>query len=312
MATNNPSRPVRRAAKPAGGSRAWPIVITVLVLLVGGWALKTFMLEGGQAKNILLMGVDADKTRTDVVILAHLDPKFGLVNLLSIPRDTWVDIDCKGLKPCQTPDKLAHAHVWGGENGPETTVATVEHFLGVQIDSYVQVDFEGFRHLVDALGGVDMVIDQEMNYVDPTPPGLTIHFKASKQPQHLNGQKALEYVRFRADGLGDVGRTERTRKFLHAVLEAARQKGTVTQVPAMWRAMAPYVKTNVDDGTIATLARMGTKLDPAKAQMAMVPGTPVTLKSGPWVWQADVPKTQALVDSLIKHPKPDQATSAAR
>jgi LCP family protein required for cell wall assembly len=305
-------RPVRRnRSSPGGGSRALPIAIAILALLVGGWALQTFLVGGTAPKNILLMGVDADKTRTDVVILAHLEPKTGVLNLLSIPRDTWVEIDCTGLKPCQSPDKLAHAHAWGGKNGPATTVKTVEHLLGVPIDGYVKVDFEGFRHLVDAIGGVDLVIDHDMNYEDPTPPGLSIHFRASKAPQHLDGLQALQYVRYRADGLGDIGRTERTRKFLAAVMEGVRQKGTIARLPALWRTMAPYVKTDLDDATIAALVRMGPDLDPSRARMAMVPGSPVEFKNGPWVWQADAAKTQALVDSLIKHPSLDEGSPSA-
>jgi LCP family protein required for cell wall assembly len=282
----------------------WTILFAVLLLAGAAWAAKTYFLDGAQPKNILLMGVDQDKTRTDVVLLAHIDPRQGIVNLLSIPRDTWVNIPCAGLKTCQSPDKLAHAHAWGGNKGPETTVATVQTFLGVPIDGYAKVDFEGFQKVIDTLGGVDILIDKNMDYEDPTPPGLYIHFKASDKPQHLNGQKALEYVRFRNDGQGDIGRTERTRKFLYAVLDSIKQNGKISQLPGIWKEVAPYVITNVDGGTIAALARLAPKLDRHNIQMEMVPGTPVTLQNGPWIWEADVPKTQALVDSLIKAPKP--------
>lgn len=291
------SRPARRQ------SSVWPVILAIGLLAAGGWAIYTFLLGGG-AKNILLMGVDENKTRTDVVLLAHVEPKNGTVNLLSIPRDTWVEIPCAGNKQCQSPDKLAHAHVWGGEQGPEMTVQTVEKLLGVKIDGYVRVDFEGFSKLVDAIGGVDIVIDQNMYYNDPTPPGLLINFKASKEPQHLNGQKALEFVRFRNDGQGDIGRTERTRKFLKAVLEAVQKKGMVSQIPTLYKSMAPFVKTDLDAATVTALARVAPKVDPTGIKMDTVPGEPVILKNGPWIWQAKVPETQALVDTLIKGKKP--------
>lgn len=299
-----------KTGKARPGRRTYsvvPILVAIALLVVGGWAVSTFVLGGG-AKNILLMGVDENKTRTDVVVLAHVDPKAGQVNLISLPRDTWVEVPCAGLDPCQSPDKLAHAHVWGGKKGPETTVKTVERFLGVKIDGYVRVDFEGFKHLVDAIGGVDILIDQNMYYHDPTPPELLINFKASDKPQHLDGAQALKYVRFRNDGQGDIGRTERTRRFLKAVLAAVQQKGIVSQVPTLYSTLSPYIATDLDMSTITALARIAPKVDPEKIQMASIPGDPVILKNGPWVWQAKVDETQVLVDTMIKGIKPAAAT----
>lgn len=310
MSTSANQQLSRTARKKRGGSKVLPILLAVLLLAGGAWAAKTYYLDGGQPKNILLMGVDENKTRTDVVMLAHVDPKQGIVNLISIPRDTWVDIPCEGIKTCYSPDKLAHAHAYGGEEGPELAVATVEHFLGVQIDGYARVDFDGFQQVIDTLGGVDIVIEKNMDYEDPTPPGLYIHFKGSPEPQHLTGKQALEYVRFRNDGQGDVGRTDRTRKFLHAVLDTLKAKGTVSKLPQLWKDMAPYVKTDVDSGTIAALARVAGKVDTQSIQMEMVPGTPEVLANGPWIWRADGAKTQELVDRLVHYPTKEAATKA--
>lgn len=292
-----------RTARPGRGNSGVPILIAIALLVAGGWAIFTFLLGGG-SKNILLMGLDENKTRTDVVMLAHIEPKSGTVNLISLPRDTWLEVPCDGLDPCQTPDKLAHAHVWGGKKGPEITVKTVERFLGIKIDGYVRVDFDGFKHLVDAIGGVDILIDQNMYYHDPTPPELLINFKASDKPQHLDGASALKYVRFRNDGQGDIGRGERTRRFLKAVLAGVQQKGIVSQIPTMYKAMSPYITTDLNASTITALARVAPKVDPNKIEMASIPGDPVILKNGPWVWQAKVDETQALVDRLIKGIKP--------
>lgn len=301
----------RTARKKRRGSRVLPILLAVLLLAGGAWAAKTYFLDGGQPKNILLMGVDENKTRTDVVMLAHVDPRQGIVNLISVPRDTWVEIPCEGIKTCYSPDKLAHAHAYGGDQGPELAVATVEKFLGVQVDGYARVDFDGFKQVIDTLGGVDIVIEKNMDYEDPTPPGLYIHFKGSPEPQHLTGKQALEYVRFRNDGQGDVGRTERTRKFLHAVLDTLKSKGTVSKLPQLWKDMAPYVKTNIDSGTIAALARVAGKVDSQSIQMEMVPGTPKVLDKGPWIWEADAAKTQDLVNRLIHFPTKEGAPKAA-
>ncbi|HWI61549.1 MAG TPA: LCP family protein [Symbiobacteriaceae bacterium] len=296
-----------RTARKKGGSKVLPVLLAIVLLAAGAWGVKTYFLDGGQPKNILLMGVDQDKTRTDVVMLAHVDPRQGIVNLISVPRDTWVEIPCEGIKTCYSPDKLAHAHAYGGDQGPELAAKTVEKFLGIKIDGYARVDYEGFKKVIDTLGGVEILIDKDMDYEDPTPPGLYIHFKASKTPQKLNGQKALEYVRFRNDGQGDVGRTERTRKFLYALVESLKKNGKISQLPQLWKDMSPYMTTNIDSGTAAALARVAPKIDPANINMEMIPGKAVILKSGPWVWEADAAKTQALVNNLIVNPKPATA-----
>jgi len=303
MSTSSGPNLSRSARNKGGGSKVLPILLAVILLAGGAWALKTFFLDGGTPKNILLMGVDQDKTRTDVVLLAHVDPRQGIVNLLSLPRDTYVNIPCGEIEVCYSPDKLAHAHAYGGEQGPQLAVKTVESFLGIQIDGYARVDYDGFKKVIDTLGGVEILIDKDMDYEDPTPPGLSIHFRASKTPQPLSGQKALEYVRFRNDGQGDIGRTERTRKFLHALIDSLKKNGKIGQLPQLWKDMAPYLTTNIDSGTAAALARVAPKIDTNAITMEMVPGKSVILKSGPWVWEADAAKTQVLVDTLIKNPK---------
>ncbi|MDB4896628.1 MAG: putative transcriptional regulator, partial [Firmicutes bacterium] len=132
-----------RAAQKSSASALWPILIAVLVLVLGGIAVNAFQ-GGAGPKNILLMGVDEDKTRTDVMVLAHIDPAQGLVSLISLPRDTLVDIPCAGLQYCVSPDKLAHAHAYGGAKGPEVAVQTMEKLLGISVDGYVRIDYNGF------------------------------------------------------------------------------------------------------------------------------------------------------------------------
>jgi LCP family protein required for cell wall assembly len=293
--------PLSQSKRPTKPAWVWPVVISLLLLGIGAWAFKALVFDATGPKNILILGVDEDKTRTDVVILAHIDQGKGIVNLISIPRDTYVNIPCGSIKVCQPTDKINHAHAYGG---PDLTVSTVQGLLGVDIDGYMKVDFAGFEQVVDTLGGVDMVIDKDMYYLDPTPPRLEINFKASNQPQHLNGKKALQYVRFRNDGLGDIGRTERTRKFLTALMQTLNGGGKITKLPALMTTMWPNVKTNIDLGTAVALARVAPRIKANQIHMSMIPGHEGTSPNGLWIWNADVAKTQALVDSLIKHPQP--------
>lgn len=303
-------------AKHAQQKRAsiLPILIVIAVILLGGWAIKTFAFGATEPVNILLMGLDEGKIRTDVVVLAHIDPKQKLVNLLSLPRDTLVEIDCTGLgDACTSPDKLAHAHAYGDEQGPEVTVATVERLLGVQIDYYIRADYAGFREVVDTLGGVDLVIDKDMDYYDPyAHPPLEIHFKASPEPQHLDGELALNFVRFRSDGLGDIGRTERTKKFLVALAKKAKESQSLTKLPSVATTIISHVKTNMDTATAAALARSAASMNMDHVRMATLPGIDNRDHPRGWVWEMDPEKGPEIIDQLIRNPKPPEEEPAAK
>lgn len=281
------------------------VIIALAVLLGGGWMAKTLFVESVAPKTILLMGLDEGLIRTDVLMVAHIEPKHNMVTLLSVPRDTLVEIPCAGLDPCLTPDKVAHAHVYGGKRGPQVTRKAVENLLGVKIDHYVRVSYDGFVKVVDRLGGVKIVIDKNMHYEDPyAHPPLKIHFKASPQPQHLNGEDALKYVRFRADGLGDLGRIDRTKKFFRALAASLRQSGMISKLPDLVTTVWPYIDTDLDTATAISLARLAPKLDPENLATEVIPGADKTLKDGRWVWLADEAKTRELVDRLIRNPQP--------
>ncbi|HLO02412.1 MAG TPA: LCP family protein [Symbiobacteriaceae bacterium] len=274
-----------------------PVLLTLLLVgvVAGGWVLAAYFTPGSN-QNILLMGVDQEGMRTDVLVLAHINPREKKVNLLSIPRDTLVEIDCGKREVCVTPDKMNHAHAYGGV---DLTVDTVEHFLGVKVDGYVKVNFEGFQSLVDGLGGVDLLIDKDMNYEDPyAKPPLQIHFKAKAEPQHLDGKQALEYVRYRGN-TGDIGRIEHTKRFFQAVASKAEKSGTA-KLASLAPGMMKYVDTKLDLSTAVRLAKLATEVKMDQIRMETIPGQDFTMKDGRWVWQADPAKTTELRDELFE------------
>lgn len=279
--------------------KSWllPVLLTLLLVVVvaGGWVLAAYFTPGAN-QNILLMGVDQEGMRTDVLVLAHINPREKKVNLLSIPRDTLVDIDCDGREVCVTPDKINHSHAYGGV---DLTVNTVENFLGIKVDGYVKVNFEGFQQLVDGLGGVDILIDKDMNYEDPyANPPLKIHFSASDQPQHLEGKQALEYVRYRGN-TGDIGRIEHTKRFFQAVASKADSVGAI-KLASLAPGMIQYVKTEIPLSTAVRLAKLAPEVKIDQIRMETIPGTDTTLKDGRWVWQADAEKTTELRNELFE------------
>ncbi|GAA1873957.1 LCP family protein [Asanoa iriomotensis] len=178
------------------------------------------------ALNVLLLGSDSrdpDNTsdsRTDTIMLMHVDADHKKAELISIPRDTWVFVPTSpDGRNGNTMAKINAAYAWGGT---PLTVQTVEGFTGVHIDHVALIDFAGFAQVTDALGGVDMKIEKTIKSIHK--PYRTFE----KGTQHLDGAEALDYVRQRyqfADG--DFSRERHQREFLQALLDKATSTGTV-------------------------------------------------------------------------------------
>ena len=188
-------------------------------------------------KNIVVLGIDDrpeedDIGRSDTLFVVMLDPKSNSVSLLSIPRDTRVKIAGNGW------DKINHAYAFGGH---KLTQQTVEELLGVQIHNYVMIDFSGFENLVDAVGGIDIDIEEDMYYHD-TWDGIIIDLKAGSQ--HLDGKKAIQYVRYR-DEAGDIGRIRRQQKFMAAVYGKVASTQILTKMPSLVSEGMKMVKTDL-------------------------------------------------------------------
>ena len=150
-------------------------------------------------KNIVVMGCDIrkdDAGRSDTLFVVMMDKSDKKAALLSVPRDTRVKIKGHGW------DKINSAFAYGGH---KLTQETVQNFLGIKLHNYVVVDFQGFKGLVDAVGGVDINVEKRMYYYDPY-----ANFEIDLRPgnQHMDGKTAMQYVRYR-DEEGDIGRIRR-------------------------------------------------------------------------------------------------------
>lgn len=169
---------------------------------------------------ILLIGSDARKENThnwrpDVMMVAAVNPKKKTIKLISIPRDTYVEIaNTNGGK-----SKINSSAHYGYTNGVDpitNTRETVENFLHIPIDYYAKVNFKGFMNAVDILGGVDVV--SKLDFTTTTFGGGKLQFK--KGPQHLDGEHALAYARMRKkDPRGDLGRNERQQEVLNQIVD---------------------------------------------------------------------------------------------
>lgn len=210
--------------------------------------------------NILLLGTDQrenEPARADTIILAFLDLENHDLKLLSIPRDTYAQIPGRGR------EKLAHANAYGG---PELTVKTVENLLNVPIDRYVEINFEGFKQMIDTLGGIEMEVEKRMYY-----PQEDIDLRPGVQ--RLNGHDALAYVRFRNDPMGDIGRINRQQKFLKELAEETLKFGTILKLPELIKEANQSINTNIGAAEMLSLAKAAKNFDASAIEATTLPGT---------------------------------------
>ncbi|BCL38157.1 LCP family protein [Nostoc sp. MS1] len=225
--------------------------------------------------NILILGIDnsghphqnkftpveALSGNSDTMLLIRLVPNTHQINVLSIPRDTLVHLNGGGI------DKINDANVRGG---PKLAANTVSNLLaGIPIDRYVRVDTEGFIHLVDALEGVEVNVPKQMDYTDNTQ-HLSIHFSPGKQK--LNGQHLQEYVRFRHDALGDIGRVQRQQEVLKDILLTLLKPESLAKLPKILEVVKYNVDTDLSVEEMLAVAQTILASDRHQLHLMMLPG----------------------------------------
>ncbi|MBM7853701.1 LCP family protein required for cell wall assembly [Desulfohalotomaculum tongense] len=241
--------------------------------------------------NFLLMGMDArpgeTKARTDTMIFVSIDKETGRIAMMSIPRDTRVEIPGHGV------DKINAANVYGG---PELASKTVSKLLNVPIDYYVLTNFDGFKDIVDAVGGVKIDVEQDMRYKDPAD-GTLIDLKKGRQ--RLDGEKALQYVRYRGYVRGDIDRTVHQQKFLKALAKEVLQPSTVTKLHKLVPSINRAVDTNLGLVQMASLAKAARNLSSAEIITQTLPGQFMTI-DGISYWHVEPEVAQKAVASIFE------------
>ena len=250
---------------------------------------------GPRKQNILLLGVDSNGadsdlwvgTRTDTIIVFNIDPKTKTMNAISIPRDSKVYLP-RGMGI----QKINAAHAIGGV---KMTVKTVEDTLGIHIDKYIMIHDDAVREIVKAIGGVDIYVEKDMHYNDYSG---KLHINFSKGKHHLTEKDAVEYLRFRHDALGDIGRTQRQQWFLRGLMADLKKPETIAKLPKIISVTKKYVKTDMSAYEMTQYAALAKSFDMDNVEIAMLPGSPN--KHGiTSYWILDPEKTQEVVDRLI-------------
>jgi len=260
---------------------------------------------GGKPVNTLIMGIDKGSVpgeegegRSDIMLLVSVDKKNGKAAVISIPRDTRVRIP--GYSGY---NKINAAFALGGAR---LAIETVREFTGLTVNHYVILDFQGFKEIVDALGGVPMHVDVAIHdkYAGDVPAGDIV----------LNGDQALSFVRARHDPravpAGDLDRVKNQRKFLQAMLSAASHTRNPFKIVRLVDAVSKSARTDLSFFSMLSLGRSlhGSK---EKVKMATAPGYPKVI-GGIWYYIIDESGFKDMLASFSSKTEvePEEASSA--
>lgn len=250
-------------------------------------------------QNILLLGVDSngdgadlwEGTRSDTIMVVNVDPKTHTVKAITIPRDSKVYLpENKGVQ------KINSAHALGGVN---LVKKTLKETFGIKIDKYIIVHDEAVEKVVDALGGIPIYVEKPMKYHDYAG---HLHIDLDKGTTVLNGKQAVGYLRYRKDGLGDIGRTQRQQWFLRSLFEKLHSPQVITKLPEVLNVLSTYVKTDMSFYELSQYAAFARGVDENKIEIATLPGAP-NQKGYISYWILDPQKTQEVIDRMIYRDK---------
>lgn len=225
--------------------------------------------------NVLISGSDTrggfdENGRSDVIMVATINPKTSTILLTSVPRDFYVTTACDATDGCMQGalDKITHT----GIHGTNTTKRTVEQLLGIEINYTFKVGFDTVTDLVDALGGVDV-------YVEPGYAVTTSTFSVHEGTNHLDGEHALAYARERYSYTeGDRQRTKNQQQVLMGIVNEATKPSVITKYASIMDAMANTFSTTMSNDEITSLIKYQINNNPKwKIEQYMVDGTGDTL-----------------------------------
>lgn len=225
--------------------------------------------------NVLISGSDTrggfdENGRSDVIMVATINPKTSTILLTSVPRDYYVTTACDAADGCMQGalDKITHT----GIHGTNTTKRTVEQLLGIEINYTFKVGFDTVTDLVDALGGVDV-------YVEPGYAVSTSTFSVHEGTNHLDGEHALAYARERYSYTeGDRQRTKNQQQVLMGIVNEATKPSVITKYASIMDAMADTFSTTMSNEEISDLIKYQINNNPKwKMEQYMVDGTGDTL-----------------------------------
>jgi LCP family protein required for cell wall assembly len=228
---------------------------------------------------------------SDTMLLVRFDPRTEKMTVLSIPRDTRTWVDGAGTT------KINEANYYGG---PALSARSISEMLGgVPIDRYVRINVQGVEKLVDALGGVTVNVPKDMRYQDDSQ-HLYINLEAGEQ--ELDGDKAMQFLRFRYDEYGDVGRVQRQQMLMRALVEQTLNPKTIARMPKILSVIQSHVDTNLSVEELVALTGFASQIDRTDTQMILLPGDfsdPIQYDLS--YWMPDYQRIDEIVDQYFRY-----------
>lgn len=280
---------------------------TVLGIISAKWVTNIYLGEeilldsldkqtGVGMVNILLLGVDKGGMRSDTIMLASLNGRTGEVNVLSIPRDTRILVGNHYQKINATVGIGAQEVSKGNLNEPEELIVQkVKLLTGLPIHYFMSIDFNGFKEVIDALGGVDFDVPVRMKYSDPV---QDLYIDLQPGFQHLDGDAAHDLVRFRSYPTGDLGRIETQQAFMKALIEQKLTAKNLMKVDEIFDVVCRNVRTNYTAKDLIRHLGAISKIDADSVTMHQLPGSAQYI-GGISYYICDSAATQELVETVF-------------
>jgi LCP family protein required for cell wall assembly len=266
--------------------------------------------------DILLIGLDSTHNlgaqNTDVIIVVVANKNTKQVSMLSIPRDLWVYIPTYGWSRINIAHKIGHRTGYPG-GGPGLLMKTIEVNFGIPLEHWARVDFQGFTHVVDQLGGVDMTVSCPVNLLYSAP-------ESDQQEErllepgvyHMDGATALRYVRTRRDAT-DFDRARRQQQFLKAVWYQFKDANLVSQIRALWSGLGESFETDMDLLDVLSLAPVAIDIKPQRIRNRYIGPSQTQGWTNAEGWQVLLPdyeKIQQVVAGLYAPPSGEDQVSS--
>ncbi|MFO3666928.1 MULTISPECIES: LCP family protein [Anaerococcus] len=246
------------------------VFLMFVVVFAAGFLLLNFFKNDGAGGEIfdisndrgfmfLLAGVDSTGedtgTRTDTLMLVNVNKDKNTIDMISIPRDSYVSI--RG-----SMDKINAAHSYGGI---DLTMEVVRDFLGINLDKYFVISFDAVIAGINALGGMDVEVSNEVASAMGISPGI----------RKMAGDEVLAYVRFRKGYQNaDLGRINTQQDFMKQFIKEATKAENISKLPSVYKAMKPYIKTNIGLKNLSSLALDFKSVDPSNINSIRLEGEP--------------------------------------
>ncbi|PNT92936.1 LCP family protein [Clostridium thermosuccinogenes] len=242
--------------------------------------------------NVLILGLDEYGERSDVIILANLNTDNGNLNLLSVARDTRV----------RARGKYTKINALIGMGGERMIMDKVEEITGLSIPYYITLDFKGFKKVIDVLGGVEMEVPFDMDYDDPQQ-NLHIHLKKGRQV--LDGEKAIQFVRYRKGNRkgvgyinGDIDRISAQQQLIKALIAQKAKIKYLSKIDDIFLILKDYVKTNIEISDVNYYLDGLVKIRYEKTKTFTLPGESVYTNKT-WYYIYDRQKTRELINGYF-------------